>query len=83
MFPGEKPCLKVIFEDFPVGAVDGRGHRFDPWSGRIPHASEQLSLCATVTEPGVQELLKPTCLESVLCNKRSHQNEKPTHGNEE
>ena len=28
------------------------------------------------------QLLKPTCLEPVLCNKRSHRNEKPTHCNE-
>ena len=21
------------------------GHGFDPWSGKIPHAAEQLSLC--------------------------------------
>ena len=31
--------------------VQGRG--FDPWSGRIPHAAEQLSLCATSTEPAL------------------------------
>ena len=24
---------------------------FDPWSGKVPHAAEQLSLCATTTEP--------------------------------
>ena len=24
-----------------------RGHRFDPWPGRIPHAEEHLSPCAT------------------------------------
>ena len=28
-----------------------RGRRFDPWSGRIPHAAGQLSLCARATEP--------------------------------
>ena len=28
-----------------------RRHGFDPWSGKIPHAAEQLSLCATITEP--------------------------------
>ena len=28
-----------------------RGHGLDPWSGKIPHATEQLSLCATTTEP--------------------------------
>ena len=26
-------------------------HRFDPWSGKIPHAAGQLSPCATTTEP--------------------------------
>ena len=31
----------------------------------------------------VPELLKPPCLEPVLCNKRSHRNEKPAHCNEE
>ena len=49
--------------------------RFKPWSGKIPHAVEQLSPCATTTEP--------TCLEPVLHNKRSHCNEKPAHHNEE
>ena len=28
-----------------------RGHGFEPWSGRIPHAAEQLGPCATATEP--------------------------------
>ena len=28
-----------------------RRHGFDPWSGRIPHASEQPSPCATTAEP--------------------------------
>ena len=31
-------------------ACHHRGHRFDLWSGKIPHASEQLSLCATTIE---------------------------------
>ena len=31
----------------------------------------------------VPQLLKPTCLEPVLRNKRSHHNEKPTHHNKE
>ena len=53
--------------DFPGGTVDKnppvkkkkkkesacqfRGHGFEPWSGKIPHAVEHLSLCATTTEP--------------------------------
>ena len=28
-----------------------QGHRFDSSSGKIPHALEQLSLCATTVEP--------------------------------
>ncbi|KAJ8790096.1 hypothetical protein J1605_021534 [Eschrichtius robustus] len=34
-------------------------------------------------DPEKQRLLKPVCLEPVLCNKRSHCNEKPVHRNEE
>ena len=41
--------------DFPGGAVDKnlsvQGSGFHPWSGKIPHAWEQLSLCATTAEP--------------------------------
>ena len=32
-------------------ACQCRGHGFEPWSGKIPHAAEQLSPCATTTEP--------------------------------
>ena len=40
--------------DFPGGTVvknPCKGHGFKPWSGKIPHAAEQLSPCATTTEP--------------------------------
>ncbi|KAJ8778854.1 hypothetical protein J1605_013088 [Eschrichtius robustus] len=30
-----------------------RRHGFDPWSGKIPHAVEQVSLCATAAEPAL------------------------------
>ena len=30
-----------------------RGHGFEPWSRKIPHATEQLSPCATTTEPAL------------------------------
>ena len=36
-----------------------KAHGFDPWSGKIPHAAEQLSPCATTTEarvPGAHAL---------------------------
>ena len=30
-----------------------RGQGFEPWSGKIPHAAEQLSPCATTIEPAL------------------------------
>ena len=66
-----------------------RGHRFDRWSRKMPHAQEQLSPCTATTEPMLQspratstEAMCHTapgahaCLESVLCNKKSHCNVK-------
>ena len=32
-------------------ACQCRRHRFDPWSGKIPHAVEQISPCTTTIEP--------------------------------
>ena len=32
-------------------ACQFRGHRFEPWSRKIPHAARQLSPCTTTTEP--------------------------------
>ena len=52
-----------------------RGHRFEPWSGKIPHAAEQLSPWATTTEPAR--------LEPVLRNGRGRDSERPAHRNEE
>ena len=43
-----------------------RRHRFDPWSGKIPHAMEQLSPCTTI-EP--------------VLHKTSHHGEKPEYHN--
>ena len=52
-----------------------RGHGFEPWSGKIPHAAEQLGLWATTTEPAR--------LEPVLRNKRGRDSERPAHRDEE
>ena len=52
-----------------------RGHGFEPWSGKIPHAAEQLGPCATTTEPAR--------LEPVLHNKRGRDGERPVHRDEE
>ena len=69
------------FRDFPCGVVvknllanagdtgssPGLGRSHMPWSNWAP----------------VPQLLKPVCLEPVLCDKRSQRSEKPTHRNEE
>ena len=53
--------------DFPGGSMvkdlpaNAEGHGFNPWSRKIQHTVEQLSLCTT---------------ETMLWNKRSHHNEK-------
>ena len=52
-----------------------RGHGFEPWSGKIPHAAEQLAPWATITEPAH--------LEPVLHNKRGRDSERPAHRDEE
>ena len=56
-------------------ACQCRGHGFKPWSGKIPHAAEQLGPWATTTEPAR--------LEPVLRNKRGHDSERPAHRDEE
>ena len=56
-------------------ACQCKGHGFEPWSGRIPHAAEQLDPWATATEPAR--------LEPVLRNKRGRDSERPAHRDEE
>ena len=63
-------------------ACQCKRNRFNPWSGRIPCATEQLGPCATAVEPVLQspelQLLSPcaatTAPQTVLYNKRSHCN---------
>ena len=56
-------------------ACQCRGHGFEPWSGRIPHAAEQLGPWATTTEPAR--------LEPMLRNKSGRDSERPAHCDEE
>ena len=56
-------------------ACQCRGHGFEHWSGKIPHAAEQLGPWATITEPAR--------LEPVLHNKRGRNSERPAHRDEE
>ena len=62
-------------------------HGFHPWVRKIPHASEQLSPCATTTEP-VFWSLGTTTPEPTHAKARAQQQEKPPqweiqHRNEE
>ena len=66
-FPGGS-----VIKNLPANAED------HPWSGKIPHAAEQLSPCSRAGEP---QLLKPGRLEAALCNKRGQRNGKPEHRN--
>ena len=50
-FYARKSCVGVPWWRSEESICQCRGHRFEPWSGKIPHAAEQLSLCATTTEP--------------------------------
>ena len=46
---------KEMERDFPGGTVDKNppakcgGHRFDPWSGKIPHSGSNYNHCAVAT----------------------------------
>ena len=75
--PGKEALLVICVEDFPQAVknlpANAGDTGLDPRSGKIPHGSEQLSLCTTTTEARVPE--------PVLCNKRSHRNEKTSHCN--
>ena len=55
----------------------GRSHMPRSNQARVP---QLLSLRSRARET---QLLKPACLEPVLCNKRSHCSEKPAHSNED
>ena len=75
-------------------ACQCRGHGFEPWSRKIPHVTEQLSLCATTTEPVLwsprattteparHNYYSPCAPGPALRNKRSHRKEKNAHHNE-
>ena len=73
--------LKNIYLGLPwwrsgwESACQCREHGFEPWSGKIPHATEQLGPWAIITEPAR--------LEPVLRNKRGHNSERPAHCDEE
>ena len=70
----QNSCIKRILQGLPWwrSGLQCRRHGFEPWSGKIPHAAEQLSPGATTTEPARQSpqatTIEPTRLEPVLRN---------------
>ena len=78
-FPGG-----AAVKSLPAGAGDA-GSTPGPGGSHVlrsnwARAPQLLSLCSRAH---VTQLLKPMCLEPVLCSKRSHCNEKPGNHNQE
>ena len=65
----------LVWED-PTCHVAAKPTRHTYWACALEPASHNYWA-------RVPELLKSVCLEPMLCNKRSHHNEKPAHRNEE
>ena len=59
-------------------AYQCRGHRFNPWSEKIPHVREQLILCASATEACAPRAHSPQQETPVCLNYR-----KSTHNYED
>ena len=53
-----------------------RGHGFEPWSRKIPHAMDQLSPCASTTEPALCSP-RATTTEAHAPRARAPEQEKP------
>ena len=81
LVPSWKKRVKTCLVGLPwwrsggESACQCRGHGFEPWSGKIPHAAEQLGPWTTITEPAR--------LEPVLRNERGRGSERPAHRNRE
>ena len=64
-----------------------QGTWFDFWSGKIPHAAEQQSLCAAATEPALQSpgatATEARTQRTCALQLGSHSIEKPAHCKEE
>ena len=69
--------IKNDLENFPSGQVESagqcRGHRSDPWSGRIPHTREQLSSRAATTEAHMPKAQAPQQEKPLSCEAHAAQ----------
>ena len=78
-FPGGAVVKNPPAKAGDTGLSPGPGRSHTPQSNSA-HSPQLLSLHSRAQEP---QLLKPASLEPMLCNKRRHRNEKPTHRNKE
>ena len=76
---GRRCQRKVHWLSGKESACQCRRHRFAPWSGRIPHATEHLSSCTATA--GSRSYLRLCALEPVLSSKKSQRDETPAHCN--
>ena len=77
-FPGGAVVKNLSANAGDTGSIPGLG-RSHMLRSNEAHAPQLLSLRSRAHEP---QLLKPSCLEPVLHNNRSHHYEKPVHHNE-
>ena len=54
-------------------ACQQRGLRFEPWSGKIPHAAEQLGPVTTTTEAGMPRARAPQQEKPLQCEAHAPQ----------
>ena len=78
-FPGGAAVKNPPASAGDMGSSPGLG-RSHMARNSYAHAPQLPSLHSRARKP---QLLKPACLEPMLCNKRNHYNEKPAHHNEE
>ena len=76
-----KTFNNITPRDFPGGAVDKNLPANAGDMGLIPGPGRSCMWKGNLTY--APQILEPVCLEPVLGNKRSHDNEKPKHSNEE
>ncbi|KAJ8787084.1 hypothetical protein J1605_023116 [Eschrichtius robustus] len=77
--PSSVEDIKAKMQARDTGSSPGPGSSYMTQSNEA-RAPQLLSLRSRACEP---QLRKPVYLEPMLCNKRSHHNEKPAHRNEE
>ena len=74
--PVQGTRVQGLVQEDPICRGANKPVRHNYWTGTLEPVSHNYWA-------HVPQLLKPVCLEPVLCNKRSHCNEKPVHRKEE